>query len=125
MEMRPLSELHFEGQREWIGKHRYYMGIEGRCPIPSNNASADFIFGNDHFYDEEGNREPSPNFPYHKSSRGLTWENEYNIAFWNEYIAPRIESGVYALGDESFIEKRRLDMEKRELFGYEPLLTFA
>jgi len=125
MELRPLVELHKEGEREWIEKHRYFMGIEEGHPVLGNQAGADFIFGNDHLLDEDGPKEPDPNFKHHKSPRNLTWECEYNIAFWCETVEPRIRLNAYVQNDEAWIARRRVDMEKRGLFNYEPYLVPA
>ncbi|MBI2628774.1 hypothetical protein HYW74_01690 [Candidatus Pacearchaeota archaeon] len=113
------KKRYLEGQMDWINVHKWYMGIEEHRPVTSNEATADYLKGNDQFFNG-GN--PTPEFHEHLSPRGLKWEEEYNIYFW--YHIMEVESRTeFDISEEdiSFREDKRKDIEKRELLGYQPL----
>jgi len=109
-----IQKVFLEEQKEWIDKHRYYMGFDKNNEISGNEAYADFAHGNDRHFD---NGQPTPELNHHLSPRNLTWEVEYNIYFWNKRLL-EFNPDEFTKEDVKWIGKKWDDMKERALLKY-------
>lgn len=114
-----IAKLFLEQQVEWIRKHRYYMGVEEQKEILGAEALDDYKFGNDR---ETIHEAPSETFHFHLSPRNLTWEQEFHIYFWHNFIKQKNESGENLIEkDKKYIECRKKQLENWGIINLEPL----
>lgn len=98
-------------QNGWIEVHKYFMGLETGRDITRTEAANDFFYGNDNYPDGE----PSADFKHHFSPRGLTWENEYNIDYFNNSIIPALVRDILSPNSRAWVESKAADVHDRGL----------
>jgi hypothetical protein len=112
-----LCQHYISLQKEWIETHRYFMGIEERRNVDSIEAVCDFQGGNDK---EFWGGCPSENFNHHLSTRGLTWRQEFNIYFYNNFLK-ELNLGKLSKEDKVFVGSKLRELNDESLLEFEPL----
>ena len=107
----PSYQHHLTFQNGWIEVHMYFMGEETRRDITRNQAANDFFYGNDNY----PNREPSEDFQHHLSPRGLTWEKECIIDYFDQFVTPAYASNKIPLTSILWVESKASDLHDRGL----------